>query len=232
MKKMFITLIILLLMAVQTVNLCGDDPKKEDLKVVTVKVHYLDVFDAHAALRNYASRTDNIRPVKKSSSLIIHDHPKIVEKLLKILKEIDVKPQDIQFTIDLVEASRIPPKKGQKNELKDDPVIKELGELLKFKSFRLLSSTIMKVQDDRDFSNRVYKNLEVRIAPNITRGDEIMTYLMLRKHHPDKKEDSNTTKLLGTKLSLKNNERTVVGVSKLNGDEHSLILIIAAKIIK
>ncbi|MCJ7681777.1 MAG: hypothetical protein MUP70_13695, partial [Candidatus Aminicenantes bacterium] len=41
-----------------------------------------------------------------------------------------------------------------------------------------------------------------------------------------------TVRLLNTTLSMKNGEKTVVGVSKLNGDDSSLILILTAHIIR
>ncbi|NIN93016.1 hypothetical protein GTO36_08580, partial [bacterium] len=47
---------------------------------------------------------------------------------------------------------------------------------------------------------------------------------------PEKKERERV--LIGTTLTVKSGERTVVGVSKLDGGDKALILILSGKVIK
>ena len=71
--------------------------------------------------------------------LSVSDTPENVEKILAAIREIDVKPADVLFTVQLVLGSESDA--ATDAELQNDPIIKELRKLLRYKGYTLLDSS-------------------------------------------------------------------------------------------
>jgi hypothetical protein len=171
---------------------------------------------------------------------VVEDTPENVEKILSILREIDIKPLDLQFNVDLILGSTASQSEaGFDRELKSDPVMKELGQLLQYKSFQRLDSALMKVQDNKHSSQRMGgENLMFRLQlrPRYIKeekGDSIQVELYLSQDMGITSDGKRRSiSLVETSLSIKSGERTVVGVSKLNGGDKALILILSGSFVK
>lgn len=239
MKRILVSLMIVCFLAGIFQNLYASSDKIK-ITLVTRRLSYLKVNTAIHFLKPYLSSKGDIIAVRERNTLIIQDIPEVMDKLLAIIDSIDVKPVDLQFTIDLILGSRVLDSKGDKDtkkethkELKDDPLIKELQELLKYNSFRNMGATIVKVQDNSESSHWLGKYLQLRMAPQITKEGSILVEVVLYLYRGTNKEGKELKRLLfETSLTLKNKERTVIGVSKLNGDKEALILLVTGTIIK
>lgn len=214
-----------------------------------VEVRYINANWALNLLRQYMSRHGKINQIHGTNKVIIEDTPEIVAKILEMLQEIDIKPLDLQFDIDLLLGSA---KESEKTDidkqLRNDPVLKELQGLLKYKSFKALDSSILKVQDNSRSSQRIGGkgiNLKLQLNPRYIRsdnGDSFQVELRLSQYqgfNPDGAE--RTLTLIDTNLTLKSGERTVVGVSKLTyvpraaseeDEDVALIMILSGKVLK
>ena len=214
------------------------DEKPEVLKEI-VKIKYMNAHEAQNVLRQYMSPKGKLQVIHSENRLVIEDIPEIMEKIHSILKEIDVRPVDLQFTIELILGSLISDDKNEiQRELRSDPVIKELSNLLKYKSFKLLDSSIIKIQENRRSHQRMGgggKSFKLYLYPRYIKEekDEILQVeLRLAEHLGITTEGKeNTLTLIDTTLTLKSGERTVVGVSKLDGGDKALILIISGLVI-
>lgn len=213
--------------------------EKPQLKTVIVSVKFIDITWAGNILQKYRSPFGSIQTHREGNKLIVEDTPEMVEKILSILKELDVKHADLRFTVDLILGSSDESlSEGISRELKADPVIRELQSLMKYKSLRMLDSSLIKVQDNSRSSQRLGgegMNLRLDMAPRYIKeekGDSFRVEMRLSQSRwsPEGKEVSTT--LIDTTLSLKSGERTVVGVSKLDGGDKALILILSGQIIK
>ncbi len=130
--------------------------ERPELKTQIVSVKYTNVNWIAGLLKKYTSPFGRISNLPRGNRLIIEDTPAMVEKILSILKEIDVKPLDLQFQIELLLASTASDKKAALDpELKSDRVIKELQSLLKYESFKRLDAAVIKVQDNSDSRQRL-----------------------------------------------------------------------------
>lgn len=224
----------------------ADQPK---LVNEIVEVKYINANWVLGLLRQYMSRYGKINQMRGTNKVIIEDTPEIVSKILDMMKEIDAKPLDLQFNVDLLLGST---KESEKDELtremKNDPVLKELQGLLKYKSFRALDSSIIKVQDNSQSYQRIGGkgiNLQLQLNPRFIKnenGNSFQVELKLSQYqgfNPDGAE--RTLTLIATNLTLKSGEKTVVGVSKLTyipsaaGEEDedvALILILSGEVLK
>ena len=207
-------------------------------EIVTIK--YIDVKWAESLLKPYTSRRGRINRLHDGNKLVIEDTPENVEKILSILKEIDVKPLDLQFNVDLILGSTSSQSgEGSDKDLKSDPIMKELGQLLQYKSFKRLDTALVKVQDNKYSSQRMGgSNLMFRLdlRPRYIeedKGGSIQVDLYLSQDMGLTSEGKRKSiTLVETSLSIKSGERTVVGVSKLNGGDKALILILSGSLVK
>jgi hypothetical protein len=212
-------------------GLSGEEGVKTEL--VTRRLNYLNEHSARTILKKYLSPVGEITGVRESNMLIIEDVPAVVKKLMGIIDVIDVKPLDLRFTVNLILGSKVPIGKGGMDpELRKDPLLKELQGLLNYNFFKSLDASILKVQDNGYSSHRIGPDLQLSMEPHLTKEDIQVKLRLLRERGFVEDGKAIKSVLVDTKLSLKDKERTVVGVSKLDGDNKALILIISAKILK
>lgn len=247
MKKTTIFFVVLfLLVGILPMLDASQDTLKQKTRKEIVKVNYIDARSAYSILMPYMSRNGKLQLVRESNMLIIEDIPEIAEKILSILKEIDVKPLDLQFTVDLIlgsmsagsldddaTAGAHPDKK-----IKSDPLIKELRKLLMYESFKRLDSTLINVQDNSRSTQMLGgegMSFRLDLQPRYIKdekGDSIRVELSLSSRQYKKDGSPLSLTLIDTTLSLQSGDRSVVGVSKLNGGDKALILILSGVVKK
>jgi hypothetical protein len=209
------------------------------LRKEIVKLKYVRAQDIQQLLYAYTSRQGNIQFNSNLPSVLsVSDTPENVEKILAAIREIDLKPADVLYTVQLVLGSETDATTDP--ELKSDPIVKELGKLLRYKGYTLLDATLVRtVNMDKasvKFGPKAEFQLELR--PEVA-GDAklpvIKTDVQLTRIEQlgfsEDKPITNVARLVQSTLNIKSGERTVVGVSKLDGGDKGLILIISAKIV-
>lgn len=245
MKKSITSLLVFFFLAATVLNLYSfGQEQKPQLRKEIVQVRYLDVASVSNLISVYRSSYGRIQWIRERNAIIIEDTPESVEKLLSILKEIDVKPLDVQFTVDLIMGALDSTSAGfSDKEIKSDPVLRELSSLLRYKAFKSLDSAIIKVQDNSRSRQRIGGeglSFILEMYPRYIKEEKADTFqvkLELDQYKPvvfspEGKELRSSTIVIDTTFSLKSGERTVVGVSKLDGGDKALILIISGKVIK
>jgi len=214
--------------------------KPPELKKEIVKINYIEIIPALSILNQYKSRWGKIQGIRERNILIIEDTPEFVDKLMTILNEIDTKPLDLEFKVDLIMgAIRNIPKEEIDKELSSDPLIKELKNLLHFNVFERLDTSIIKVQDNSRSHQRMGgmgMSFQLELMPRYIKEDRTDSFQVEMSLTQDKgftpeAKQRNVT-LLATKLTLKSGERQVVGVSRLDGGDKALILILSGRIYK
>jgi hypothetical protein len=209
------------------------------LRKEIVKLKYVRAEQIVTLLRPYFSNYGTVQFQNSLPSVLsLSDTPENVEKILAAIRELDVKAPDVQYTIQLVLGSETDA--ATDTELQGDPIVKELRKLLRFKGYTLLDTTLMRTVNGRDalvkFGPKA--EFELYLRPDVA-GDAkaaaIETRVRLRQTQA-KQTEPNVSKieiatLIESTLNVKSGERTVVGVSKLDGGGKGLILIISAKIV-
>jgi len=239
MKKAFRTAVVLALAFVLTGAGLGQESKPK-MRQEIVKLKYIDKEEILNVLYTFKSPDGRISPSPKSGLLTISDYPENVEKVLEVIRELDVKPADIQFSIQLIMASAEGDPGRSDALIKDDPLIKELRSLLNFKFYYPLDSSFVRALD-REYSQVTMgpeAELKLMLRPKHIKEDKedlIQVEAMLSKillTGPDLAKNLNSISLLTSNFTMKSGEKTVVGVSKLDGGDKGLILIITGKIVR
>jgi len=243
-KKLWIILVIGLFLFTGVSALAGDAGLQKDtkpqpqLRKELVRLKYIDANDVQMLLMSFRSREGSIslsRDANKNSLLVISDTPENVDKMLALIKEIDVKPAELLFTVQLVLGSESGEEKTD-DSLKNDPVIKEIRSLLKYKNFTLLDSNLIRTIEREPSQVTLGKQGQYLLYLNPKyikdeKEENIQTEIQFGYYFPGQQR----TSLIESTLLMKPGEKTVVGVSKPQGMEDvdkGLILIISGKILK
>jgi len=205
-----------------------------------IKVNYVRASQVRNLLRSYVSRYGDIHFDERLQILTIQDTPESMSKILSAIKKIDIRPKDLLFTVDLVLASMN--KEKNDSDLKSDPMMKNLRKILSYKFYKKIGSSIVRVQDNNHSEHRIGGegiNLRLAMTPRYIREEkEDMFQLNIDLRHEAGVSEAGaekgikTIRLFETVLTMKSGERTVVGVSKLNGGDNALILILKGTVLK
>ncbi len=213
---------------------------KPALRTEIIRLKYFSNAQMQSLVRSYLSRDGQFTPGPDNRIMVVSDYPENVEKLLQAIRQIDVKPADLQFTVQLIQGSEAEEKGAE--PVPNDPVMKELRSLLKYKSYTLLDTSVVRATDNMNSEVRMGEKAEFafQVLPKVIRDEKsslINMQVRLRRIQVvfpagAPKADYVTTDLVDTTLSIKPGDKTVVGVSKLDGGDKGLILIISGKIVE
>jgi len=211
------------------------------LRKEIVRLKYVRADQISVILRSFTSPWGHIQCQNSLPFVLsVSDASDNVEKILAVIRELDIKPADVLYTVQLVLGTAGETDQGTKPVPENDAIIRELRSLLRYKTYSLLDSTLVRtVNMDRaevKFGPKAEFALELR--PEVA-GDAkmpvIKTNVRLRRvDQPgfyEGKPITNVVTLVESTLNIKSGDRTVVGVSKLDGGDKGLILIISAKIV-
>jgi hypothetical protein len=206
------------------------------MRTELIKLMYLDTGTAITLLNAYTT-TRKISPTRSEEGIIVvTDTPEIVAKMLQVIKEYDVKPTELQFTVQIVEGGDM----DSDEALRNDPLIRDLRNVLKYKGFTLLDGTVMRVIDNERAEAKVGPEGKygIQLRPKYIKDgaqESIQVEIELYKPIWITQTTNNVASqqrfnnsLIKTTLMLKAGEKTVVGVSKSDGDK-GLILILSGK---
>ncbi len=219
-------------------GLAQETPPKMVQEIVKLKYSKSNVLLSGGILYTFLSPQGRINSNPEAGLITISDFPENVKKILALIRELDVKPADIQFTIQLVLGSAASEEQVDES-LKNDPVIRELKTLLSYKSFGLLDTSFIRAIDGEVSEVTMGKDAELRLElrPKFIKEEKdqlIQVEAQLTRRGGIIESGGNarreSTVLLTAHLTMKSGEKTVVGVSKMNGGEKGLILIISGKI--
>jgi hypothetical protein len=253
MKKGMIALLALAFTLAVVMPALAEDPagasaqdqnaETKTLRKEIVKLKYVRAQDIQNLLYAYVSRDGHIQfNPNMPTVLAVSDTPENVEKILAAIREIDVKPADVLYTVQLVLGSEADA--ATDAELQSDPIVKELRKLLRFKGYTLLDVTLVRTinRENAEVKFGPKAEFELALRPDVA-GDAktpvIKTEVRLRQIIRAATAESATMKaaqpvvttLIESSLNIKSGDRTVVGVSKLDGGDKGLILIISGKIV-
>ncbi len=253
MKRSIGILLVLVLLCGSSMTAFASDGQEEprpQLRKELVKLKYIRAKQIVELLYVYQSGYGRIRINNELNIVTIQDTTEIVEKMLSVIEEIDVKPVDILFTVELIvgsfeeeqeEVQRVR-KKASGEGLESDPLMKEMQRVMSFKTLNKIGSALMRVRDGT-YSEQIIggSGYEFRLAltPRYVQEEKVDTFqvnLDLRHNRvykmPGVTKTEPNVRLIETAFTLRSGDKTIVGVSKLDGGDKALILVISGKIIK
>lgn len=211
------------------------------VKTEILRLKYYPAVRMMQLINTYLSREGRVSQGPDEKILAISDHAENIARIREAVAEVDVKPADLLFTVQLILGSD-EEEKGAEPMPSSDPIIKQLRGVLKYKAYSLLDTSLMRALDQEDSQVRLGErgDFELRLKPKVVRDTPlIQTEVRLRQIRiaglpagaTSSKPEYIVTDLIGTTLNVKSGDKTVVGVSKLDGTGKALILIVSGKIV-
>jgi len=209
-----------------------------------VKLRYIKNSQILSVLYTFLSPQGRINPNPESGLITISDLPDNVDRVLAVIREYDVKPADLQFTIQLVLGSMGTDERSA-DPIGDDPVIRELRRLIKFSSFSLLDTAYVRALDRQPSQVSIGRAADLRLdlVPKCVKeaGKDLIQVeatlvkaglpsLMPTPQGPQNVAPAPRT-LVNSNFTMRSGEKTVVGVSRMEGGDKALILIISGRIL-
>jgi Bacterial type II/III secretion system short domain len=216
---------------------------KPVLRQEIVKLKYIKNNQILSVLYTFLSPQGRINPNPESGLITVSDLPENVDRILSVIREFDVKPADIQFTVQLVLGSMGPDERPD-DPIRDDPVVRELRQLIKFRSFSLLDTSYVRALDRQLSQVSIGRAADLRLdlVPKCITEDrnqliqvEATLYkvgipsLMPTSQGPQSLSPAPKT-LVNSNFTMKSGEKTVVGISRMEGGDKALILIISGRV--
>lgn len=226
---------------------------KPPMKQALIALNYVHPVEVARLISPYTSPQARTSWSDEQKILTISDFPENIEKVLSVIREIDIKPADVMITVQLILASEDGEAKTDE-ALVNDPIIKELKGFLKYKSFSLLDTALVRAIGNGARSSELTMgpkgDIDLEMSARATKdnsGESIQISARLKKlswvygstETTPKGEPAVTTSaprqtsqtLIESNLTLKSGDKTVVGVSRTAGGDRGLILIIQAKVV-
>jgi hypothetical protein len=243
MKKYLVSLVVFaVLFGMAEITALGAGQEEPALRTEIVRLKYVKAQDLRPHLQLFTGKSGYIQTTPERADILsVRDTPENVARILEAIREIDVKPPDIMFTVQLIMGSESDATVDK--ELAKDPVILELGKLLRYKGYSLLDATVLRGVD-RQRSGLIFgpkADFELFLRPEIVREkpqDAVKIEIILHHFtHPEeaffegKPVQGRQKSLITSTVNIRSGDRTVVGASRLDGGDKGLILIISAKTI-
>ncbi len=181
MKRIFVIFVAVLILGAALAPLQAQEAGATKFKTEMVRLKYLNAGQIMALIRPYESREASLGAEDgEAKLLVIRDYPEFVDKILAVIKEIDVKPADIMFTAQLVLGSSVPGDKSDES-LQNDPVLKELKGFLPYRSFNQLDANLIRTIDNERAQMTLGKRAEFELRLRLKYTKDVENGI-----HPDR----------------------------------------------
>jgi len=227
------------LLAAPTPALAGDTGADADVAAdmahEIVHLKHIHPNDAERALRPFTSRHGRLDANPSLGTLTIVDEPALVRKMLEVIAEIDVPRQEWSFQILLVYASDTGAKGIDVGPLETfDGVAEELTSLFQYDLYEELDRSLIKVTDGNEASLQLGGDpgYRVDLLPMARGEDRVSVDFHLYRPETIVRDNETTTlkqTIVATTFEARPGDTTVVGASRLNGDEKALITIVQTR---
>lgn len=234
--KSALSLLSLLAALLLTTPAMAERPEEPELRTEVVTLKYIEPHDAAQVLRSLSSRWGQIDHNRDLKVITIVDQPALVEKMLEIIADLDKPSTQLDFGIYLVIAG--PKEAGAKKPGPElDDVMGELKKLFAYESYSIHDRAAIRMLAGREAAIQVggTDGFRLEIGSRGEPGEDGRIGLDLNLYRPRTlNNDGNVViiqdTVVATSIDVRDGETTVVGASKLDGDDRALITILRTRV--
>jgi len=206
-----------------------------ELRHELVHLQHISPIDAERTLMPFLGRWGRLDSNSTLGTLTLVDEPALVEKMLDVLAELDVPRKSWEFRILLIQARKQGTGDVELGPLIDYPdLAREIQDLFRFDTFQELDSSFVQVMDGNKGTLRVggTEGFRVDLSPH-ARGDERVEVEFHLYRTNTLVDGADATVLQGTVVATSfettPGQTTIVGASRLDGDDRALITIVETR---
>jgi len=213
-----------------------------EMRKEIVPLKYIDAADMLLMLEPYRGREGSIslsRDSSRNAVLFLRDTAPNMDKMLAFIKQMDVRPAEILFTVQLISGTSAGEAKADPL-LAADPALQDLRKLMGFRSFALIGAGAVRTSERETAQVTLGRSGEYALAlkPRLIKdAKEERIQAQIRFGYASNGQAP--PPLFESTVILKPGEKTVVGVSKPHDpsspgtdQDRGLILLLSATLIK
>jgi len=204
------------------------------LKRVTIVINYADGHAMERLLRPYLTQRGRVQFESRTRALTIVDEPAVVDIMLKMVKKFNVKPPQLQFSVELVLAE-----KGGGQSIPEElkPVAKQLKEVFSYNKFTVMDKAYISVEANQESRMKVggESGYTVDMSTHMVQGEQSTVRLEFHLYRwewvkrAEKRPQGIQHTVVRTTVEMKSGETAILGASKINGEGKALITIVSMK---
>lgn len=212
----------------------AEEPPELRTELVTIK--HVDAHDVVQILEAFGSHWGRIQFNQPLNAVTISDQPALVDKMLEVIAQVDVPAAELELTAFLVEAS---------SEGRSDPRLKEalgdvweeLAGLFSYKGYVELDRALLRVtagaRASQALGGDLGYTLEVRARQVDVEAGTFQLNVDLSQRGVTRSDGVVMHKdIVETTLEVRDGKTSVVGASRLHGDDRALITILQTKVVR
>jgi hypothetical protein len=210
-------------------------PDEQDMSTEIVKIKHIDPAAAADVLQGLASRYGRIEFNRELGVVTIHDKTALVEKMLEVVADLDQPRAILDFEIVLIVAGPKGSDTGRPLNKDMDKVVEELQKLFAYPHYSLKDSARIRMLAGKRAELQVAGQEGYKIDLESTGQPGADTRLPLHiKVQRTWIKDGQTfhDTVVATSIEVSDGETTVVGASRLNGDDTALVVILKTTVEK
>jgi len=207
---------------------------EHDLKRVTIVVRYANGHALERLLHPYLTKYGRVQFESRTRALTIVDQPAVVDVMLKMVKQFDVKPPQLQFSVVLVLAEK---GGGQSVPAELKAVAQQLKEVFNYDKFTVMDKAYISVEANQESRMKVggESGYTVDMSTHMVQGDKSTVRLDFHLYNWEwvKREAKEPRGIqhtvVRTTVEMKDGETAILGASKINGEGKALITVVSMK---
>ena len=169
--------------------------------------------------------------------MLLVDELPVVQQMERVLARLDTPQKQVSIRLYLVLAGR-KSKKGSVTPEALKPVVKQLGRLFRYKTYRLLDSAFVRSTNNRHAlvslggERRYQAKITPRFIPGPKGGRVRMEFRLYKPMILTSKATGPRTirrHLVSSVTTVPNGTTVVIGASRLNGGDEALITVVTAR---
>ncbi|MCP4869797.1 MAG: hypothetical protein GY898_13880 [Proteobacteria bacterium] len=214
-----------------------DDPRA-DFRTEVISLKHVEARNLMDVLDPFTSQWGQIDHNRELNVITISDKPALVEQMLAVIERLDQPRSELELTVFLIEASRDGKADPQLTAALSD-VWADLKGLFAYKGYRERDRALLRVTADRSTTQRIggedgYEmEIQVReLDPESGRFQLAVSIFKKVEVSSDGKVLFVNENIVSTTMEVKDGKTSVVGASRLNGDDRALITVIKTKVVR
>jgi hypothetical protein len=206
-----------------------DEP---NLKRVTVVIRYADGHALERLLNPYLTKYGRVQFESRTRALTVVDQPAVVDVMLKMVKQFDVRPPQLQLAVQLILAEKAGPE-SIPGDLK--AVAKQLKEVFSYKQYQIMDKAYITTEANGNSRMKIggEEGYTVDIETHMVQGEkstvrmEFHLYRWEWVKQTGKQPQGIQHTVVRTTVEMKDGETAILGASKIDGEGKALITVVS-----
>ncbi len=211
------------------------ESRGDEMTTEIVHINHIEPSAAAEVLRGLASRRGRVEYSRELGVVTLYDRPALVAKMLEVVADLDKPRAVLDFEIVLIVAGPEDSDTGRPLDKSLDKVVEELYRLFAYPKYSLKDSARIKMlagsRAELQVAGQEGYKIELESTGQPGADSRLPVRIEVRRTWMQDGQMFNDT-VVATSIEVSDGKTTVVGASRLNGDDTALVVILKTTVEK